>query len=333
MKHPNKFALMAMVNENDYEMFNDYRKKLSDFVEFFMEKDFVNDVAPQHISLVYFSYPDKYSESYVKKFLPVIKKLIQKYITLTIKVKGLNLDFPVITWNIIDYGNVKLLRKELIKELSPHFKHLLDMEKDFKIHVGVALAKKENLVKIKEIIDGSKKAKEQVLRLDKFYIYFEDKPEQIKLDNKIKIIEPSKELFDIANKYIKLIKNLLPESKICLIGSLAVPMCGKEEIDLLIETKDVKKAQEIVSKIGFSVGPIVDGEGFCKGRNFSVECDLHIVSNNHKKIKKYFGLINKLKENPDLFKKYESFKKSLNGSTIREYKSKKNKFLIENGLV
>ena len=107
----------------------------------------------------------------------------------------------------------------------------------------------------------------------------------------IKIIKPSKKIFQIIKKYKKIIKDALPSSKITLIGSFAIPMYGKEEIDLLVETDNVKKAQEIIQEKGlgrFGIGPIVDGEGYCRSKKrYGIICELHIVPKGHKKIKKY----------------------------------------------
>lgn len=149
----------------------------------------------------------------------------------------------------------------------------------------------------------------------------------------IKIIEPSKEIFQLIDNYKLLIKDILPNSKLTLIGSFSVPMCGKEEIDLLIETDNVKEAQELLGKNGFGIGPIVNGEGFCKSNKYGIACDLHLAPKGHKNIKKYFDLITKLKENPKILKKYEDFKKSLGGSAEEIYKKAKNKFLKENNLI
>jgi GrpB-like predicted nucleotidyltransferase (UPF0157 family) len=143
----------------------------------------------------------------------------------------------------------------------------------------------------------------------------------------IKILEPSKEIFKLINDYKKLIKSILPNTKVTLIGSFAVPMCGKEEIDLLIETDNVNEAQELLGNHGFQIGPIVKDEGFCKSNKYGIVCDLHVVSKGHKNIKKYFDLIINLKENPKILKEYEKLKWSLEGSNEEIYKKSKNDFL------
>ncbi len=153
----------------------------------------------------------------------------------------------------------------------------------------------------------------------------------------IRIIEPSEEMFQTIEFYKKVVKDALPNSKITLIGSFAVPMCGKNEFDLLVETDDVKKAQELIQEKGqgrFGIGPIVDGEGYCRSKKRQgIICELHIVTKGHKKIKHYLDLIRTLKSKPEIIKKYEELKRSLNGSTEETYKKEKSKFLKENKLI
>ena len=114
-------------------------------------------------------------------------------------------------------------------------------------------------------------------------------------------------------------------------------MCGKEEFDLLVEIDDIKRAQELIQEKGagrFGIGPIVDGEGYCRSKKrYGIICELHILPKRHKKIKKYLDLIHKLKSNHSIRRKYEEFKRSLDGVTEEVYKAKKEKFLKENELI
>ncbi|MAG26155.1 hypothetical protein CMI47_11385 [Candidatus Pacearchaeota archaeon] len=152
------------------------------------------------------------------------------------------------------------------------------------------------------------------------------------LNEKVKIIEPSKEIFEIIRYYKKLVKAVLPKSKVTLIGSFAIPMCGKEEFDLLVEVKtDIKEVQGKVSKEGdgrFGIGPINDGEGFCRSkRRYGIICELHIVNPGHKKIKGYLDYVKRLKADPKFVKEFEELKRSLDGLPERVYKEKKLEFL------
>ena len=147
----------------------------------------------------------------------------------------------------------------------------------------------------------------------------------------IEIIEPSNKVFKLYDYFESKIKHLLPEVNVRLIGSFAVPMCGKKEIDILIETKNVEETQEKLKEIGFSKGPIIKEEGFSINRQKELVCELHIVPFNHKIISKvYDKTINALKENKKLRKEYEKLKRSLNGKEESEYKKAKHEFLAKN---
>lgn len=147
----------------------------------------------------------------------------------------------------------------------------------------------------------------------------------------IEIVKPSKKIFELYDYFEDKIKKALPEAKIRLIGSFAIPMAGKKEIDILIEIEDVENAQNILNKIGFSKGPIIKGEGFLHGRKDGFVCELHVLKPGDERIKKvYYKSINTLKDNKDLREKFEKLKMSLNGKSEKEYKAMKSKFLKEN---
>ena len=149
----------------------------------------------------------------------------------------------------------------------------------------------------------------------------------------IRIIEPSQEVFDIYGYYESIIRRALPDAKIKLIGSFAVPMKGNSELDVLIETNNVEEAQDTLIREGFSKGPIVDGEGFSINREYDIICEAHIVPFDHKKIKRYEFLIHKLQREEELRKRYEDLKTKLDGSSSEVYKEEKNRFLEDNGLI
>lgn len=146
----------------------------------------------------------------------------------------------------------------------------------------------------------------------------------------IEIIEPSKKVFDLSESVQKKIKKVLPEAKTRLIGSFAVPLCGKKEIDILIEVGDVEQAQEILMKEGFNKGPNIKEEGFCNLKIDGIECDLHILPVGHKKIRQVYDKVtNALKEDANLRERLANLKRSLNGKTKEEYKKEKSKFYEE----
>jgi len=142
----------------------------------------------------------------------------------------------------------------------------------------------------------------------------------------VEIVEPSKEIFELMISIQGEIKEVVSHVKTKPIGSFAVPMCGKKEIDILIETDDVEKAQDLLSEIGFGKGPIVKGEGFCRKRIGDMICELHIVQPNNKKIKDYDKIIKVFQENKELREEFEDIKRSMNGKLIEEYKQSKKEF-------
>jgi 8-oxo-dGTP pyrophosphatase MutT (NUDIX family) len=150
--------------------------------------------------------------------------------------------------------------------------------------------------------------------------------------NKVEIVEPSKKIFNLSKKIQREVKKILPESETKLIGSFAIPICGRKEIDILVEVKDVKKAQEKLAKLGFKKGPVVRGEAFLTKFEEDMRCDLHVLEYGDKRIRKvYEKVINFFKENKEAREKYSNFRKSLAGlsESESEYKEKKSNFLAE----
>ena len=149
----------------------------------------------------------------------------------------------------------------------------------------------------------------------------------------IKIIDYDPVYIKIFEKYEKIIKKTLPISRINLIGSIAVPMMGKEEIDILVEVENIEESQELLSKVKFGKGPIANGTGYLRDYRFNIECEVHLVKFNDSKVKKTLSLVNKLQTNVSLKKQFEEFKLNCNGISRDEYRKKKSKFLKDSGLV
>jgi len=55
------------------------------------------------------------------------------------------------------------------------------------------------------------------------------------------------------------LNDLLPNSKIEIVGSMAVPMKGRPEIDVLVIDLDVSGVSDILAKNGFKQGPVEHG--------------------------------------------------------------------------
>ena len=184
-KHPNRYAVMLMVSKNDYKFLDKYRPLLDPHVEFYMKEETFDDIAPQHVSLCYFSYEEKYPKEYIKKLIPKIKKIAKKFAPIKVTVKGLlggwemGWDFPVIMWNIENLEEINKFHNELISALKEYIEHFNDSELNFEPHIGIALAKRTDLPSLKEIVKRSKNDRPVEINLDRITIFFPDGPEEI----------------------------------------------------------------------------------------------------------------------------------------------------------
>lgn len=183
-KHPHTYGLMAMVNKKDYKILELYKDRLNPLVDFYMQTEYFDNIAPQHISLLYFSYPDKYPEEFINKLIPIINKIAKKYFPMKVRIKGLmsgeelGIDNRTILWNIIDFGEIYSLHKELIEALKEDIDHFKDPE-IFTPHIGVALAKTGKMDEVKDIVAESKHDKIRELTLDRLDIFYPKGPKTI----------------------------------------------------------------------------------------------------------------------------------------------------------
>lgn len=166
----------------------------------------------------------------------------------------------------------------------------------------------------------------------------QQKPVKITKSNDIiKIIEPTEEVFKAVDFYSELVQNIIPESKITLIGSLAIPICTKNEIDLMVEIEPGQDINNILEQITnnsddrFYSGTVVDNEGFVRSKKkYGIRCELHILHKDDERVGKYLEQLKRFKSDAELTKRYETLKRSMNGKTEAEYKEAKNIFFKEN---
>jgi len=169
----------------------------------------------------------------------------------------------------------------------------------------------------------------------------ENKHESEKVPSKshdiIKIIEPTEEVFKAVDFYIELVQSIIPESKITLIGSLAIPTCTKNEMDLMVEVEPDQDINEILEQITndrserFYPGTVVNNEGFVRSKKkYDIRCELHILHKNDARVGKYIEQVKRFKSDAGLAKRYETLKRSMDGKTEAEYKEAKNIFFKEN---
>ncbi|OHA33166.1 MAG: hypothetical protein A2928_03055 [Candidatus Taylorbacteria bacterium RIFCSPLOWO2_01_FULL_45_15b] len=150
------------------------------------------------------------------------------------------------------------------------------------------------------------------------------------MEKVVAIINPNEEILNLQERSVEEISELLPHSRVELVGAMAVPMVGRPEIDILVISEDVHKDSEILAQHEYKQGSFVDEASFLKRKENGVEIAVQIMSLDNEMIETHRGIISTLRKNDDLRKKYEDFKQSLDGLTIEEYKRKKSTWLKEN---
>jgi GrpB-like predicted nucleotidyltransferase (UPF0157 family) len=165
--------------------------------------------------------------------------------------------------------------------------------------------------------------------------------------NKLRILDTEADLKKAKNlfeKHKKIIFSLLSDVdknlKIKLVGSQAVPMIGKAEIDLLIMTNaDILTMQKCLEKKGYGRGPIEkegskkEKVGYMRKTDDGIIIELHILSPNHENVKKMKKLVNFFRNNAKKREKLEELKISFKGKPEDEYREAKINFFKNNNLL
>ncbi len=144
------------------------------------------------------------------------------------------------------------------------------------------------------------------------------------------IVEPSEEIFRIQQEKLEEIKALLPDSHVEAVGAMAVPMTGRPELDIMVISEHIEEDSQILVQHGYRQGPVVDETSFLKIMVENVEVAVQIMSPENNNIDKHRGIIEVLRGNEELRKRYEEFKRGLSGLSREEYKEKKGAWIREN---
>ncbi|MDE2188511.1 MAG: GrpB family protein [Patescibacteria group bacterium] len=144
------------------------------------------------------------------------------------------------------------------------------------------------------------------------------------------VIDPTTEILLLQEKMVGEVSDLLPMSHVEIVGSMAVPMAGRPELDILVISDDIAADSDILSKNGYKQGPIVKETSFLKKMVDNVEVAVQIMSADNKMVGIHRELINKLRNDEELRKRYEEFKRTLSGLSREEYKKQKSQWLEEN---
>jgi len=144
------------------------------------------------------------------------------------------------------------------------------------------------------------------------------------------VIDPSAEILTLQEKMVTEVTNLLPTSNVEVVGSMAVPMAGRPELDILVISDNIANDSEILSSNGYKQGPIINETSFLKKMCDNVEVAIQIMSSDNKMVGIHRKLIEVLRNDEVLKNRYEEFKRTLSGLSREEYKKQKSDWLETN---
>lgn len=145
-----------------------------------------------------------------------------------------------------------------------------------------------------------------------------------------RIIDHSPEIETLMSQMLEEVRGAVPNSEVEAIGSMAVPISGKEEIDLMVISNDVASDSLNLVAIGYRQGPVENDISYLKKKVDGIEVDVQVIPCGHKKIETHHNILEKLRSNEDLRRGYEDIKRSLVGSDIKTYRAKKGEWIKEN---
>ena len=139
--HPHRYAVMLMVSHDGIEAFD--RTPFEPYAIRFMERSFIDGIAPPHVSLCYLSYPERYPRSFIEPYEARIRTIISSFGTVSLDVEGFTTlevdEGSVVCWRILDDTVLRAMNRALVEELGSAVPHLREMP--FDPHIGLALVR------------------------------------------------------------------------------------------------------------------------------------------------------------------------------------------------
>lgn len=148
----------------------------------------------------------------------------------------------------------------------------------------------------------------------------------------VKIIEPNKEILGKQKDCIRKLKETFPDELVEAVGSMAVPMTGRSEIDIMIVADKNRHAaiSDTLANWGYGKGPVIDGIAYLRKFEEGIEIGIQILPLDHKMIAIHRKILERLRADEKMRHDYSEFKRSLDGQTEEDYKSKKEDWIREN---
>ena len=146
----------------------------------------------------------------------------------------------------------------------------------------------------------------------------------------IKIVDPSPDILNLQRETLSSLSGVLPNSVVEAIGSMAVPIPGKLELDILIISPDPIADIEAVEACGYKRGLEVGGVYHLNKYINNIEIAIQIVPVGHKIVEIHKSILKRLCDDEILRQSYINFKRTLDGLTKQDYKKAKSVWIKEN---
>jgi GrpB-like predicted nucleotidyltransferase (UPF0157 family) len=146
----------------------------------------------------------------------------------------------------------------------------------------------------------------------------------------IRIIDPNPEILVLQVQTVAELMQLCPGCAVEAIGSMAVPIPGKDEIDVMVIADDVAGISAILSQNGYKQGPVEKAISYLSKRVGETDVDVQVVPPGNKMIGIHRANLQKLQSDRDLRDRYAAFKRALDGLPADEYKARKSEWVREN---
>lgn len=144
------------------------------------------------------------------------------------------------------------------------------------------------------------------------------------------IVEPNSHIFKIQQQYMEELVRILPNAQIEAVGGMAVPMVGRPELDILVISQDIERDTKKIEEVGFNHRGFADNISYLKKVVEGIDVTVQIMLENNKMIGIHRKVIDLLRRDGVLRKKYEEFKRTLSGLERYKYKEKKVAWMKEN---
>jgi len=143
------------------------------------------------------------------------------------------------------------------------------------------------------------------------------------------IIEPSDRILELQSEAIREVKEILSNDNVSAVGSMAVPMIGRPELDILVISDDIENDADKLEASGFMYRTLANDSIFLKKKVDGVEIAVQITTPDNSSIKTHKKIIDLMRSDSGMRNQYEEFKRTLDGLSAEEYKVKKREWMKE----